>query len=204
MIEYLKLYLVLETKMLKVPLEEFIPAVIKGGVTCIQLRDKGRSSWEQFFVGQKVMKLLEGTDTLFVMNDRADIAATLGAKAVHLGAKDIPLADAKRIFPGNIYGYSCNNMDDINTAELADYIGVGPAFPTDTKADLRGLLSPEDIKALVAAANKPAVAIGGITKDNISKLNGIGLSGVAVSSAICASDDPYTAAKELWELADKL
>jgi len=204
MINYLRLYLILETKMLKCPLEEFIPAVVKGGVTCIQLRNKGCSSWEVFYIGQKVMKLLEGTDVLFVVNDRADIAITLGGKAVHLGAKDVPLAESKRLFPDLIYGYSCNNIEDIRTADIGDYIGVGPAFPTDTKADLRGLIGPSGIAELVAKTDKPAVAIGGITKDNISQLCGIGLAGVAVSSAICASDDPYKAAKELRELAEKL
>lgn len=93
-----------------------------------------------------VMKLLADTDVLFVVNDRADIAKTLGAEAVHVGAKDIPLSVAKKTFPEMIYGYSCNNEEDIETAKLADYIGVGPAFPTSTKEDLRGLLNPDGIK----------------------------------------------------------
>lgn len=189
--------------MLKLPLDEFIPAVVKGGVTCIQLRDKGKSSWERFFVGQKVMSLLEGEDVLFVVNDRADLAKTLGAKAVHVGVKDVPLADAKRTFPEMIYGYSCNDEADIKTAELADYIGVGPAFPTDTKADLRGLLKPEGIKHLMSLTDKPAVAIGGINAGNVMQLKGSGVCGVAVSSAICAADDPYMATKQLRDLVDE-
>ena len=201
---YLKLYLVLETKMLKCPLEEFIPAVVKGGVTCIQVRDKGFTAREQFDTGKKVMELLDGSDVRFVVNDRADIAAALGAGAVHVGAKDIPLADVRKVFPGMMFGYSCNTAEDIKTAESADYIGVGPAFPTDTKADLRSLIGPSGIAELLKLTDKPAVAIGGIGRENISQLYGIGLSGVAVSSAVCAAGDPYKAASELRELAEKL
>lgn len=202
--KYLKLYLVLETGMLKMPLEDFIPQVVKGGVTCIQLRDKGATSRELFDRSKLVMELLKGQDVLFVVNDRLDIALTLGAKAVHVGIKDVPLAEAKAKFPEIIYGYSCNNMDDVSTAKDAEYIGVGPAFPTSTKADLRGVIGPEGIAKLVAEANKPAVAIGGIGISNIAQLNGTGISGVAVSSAICASADPYGAASALREQAEKL
>jgi len=200
---YLKLYLVLETGMLKMPLEEFIPAVVSGGVTCIQLRDKGASSREMFDRGRIIMKLLEGEDVLFVVNDRLDIALTLGVKAVHLGVKDVPLADAKEKFPGMIYGYSCNDMEDVKTAQMADYIGVGPAFLTDTKADLRGLIGPEGIAKLAAEAGKPAVAIGGIGASNIAQLKGTGVTGVAVSSAICASADPEKAASLLREQVER-
>jgi len=201
--KYLKLYLVLESWMLKMPLEEFIPAVVKGGVTAVQLRDKGRSSWEQFFVGQKVMKLLEGEDVLFVVNDRADIAKTLGAKAVHLGANDVPLENAKKIFPEMAFGYSCNSLTDVENAVKADYIGVGPAFHTDTKADLRKVIGPEGIAELTAASGKPAVAIGGINSANAHLLSGTGVKGVAVSSALCASEEPEKAAAELREIVEK-
>lgn len=202
--KYLKLYLVLESGMIKMPLEEFIPAAADGGVTCIQLRDKGRSSRELFDTGRRVMELLKGRDVLFVVNDRADIAHVLGAKAVHVGVKDVPLAGIKASFPGMICGYSCNDAEDIKTAELADYIGIGPAFHTDTKADLRGLLHPSGIKELLKMTDRPAVAIGGINAGNIMQLKGTGVSGVAVSSAVCASDDPYRAAEMLRQMAEEL
>lgn len=202
--DYLRLYLVLETDMLKCPLEEFIPAVVEGGVTCIQLRDKGHTVKEHYDLGRKIQKLLEGKDVLFVINDRVDLAAALDAEAVHLGIKDLPLGKAKEKFTEFTYGYSCNDMADIETAKLADYIGVGPTFATSTKKDLRGVIGPEGIKRLVASTEKPAVAIGGIGERNISELKGIGLSGVAVSSAICASENPYEAAKLLRAQAEEL
>jgi thiamine-phosphate pyrophosphorylase len=201
--KYLRLYLILETGMLKMPLEEFIPAVIDGGVTCIQIRDKGAASAEMFATGKRVMELIDGRDVLFVVNDRLDIALTLGAKALHLGVKDIPIAAVKAKYPEMIIGYSCNNAEDIMTAQIADYIGVGPAFPTSTKDDLRGLIGPAGIKELVLSAGKPSVAIGGISTDNIDHLKGAGVSGVAVSSAICASADPCEAAKILRAKVEK-
>lgn len=200
----LKLYLVLETQMLKKPLDVFIPEVIKHGVTAVQLRDKGLTAREQFETGRKLTELLDGTGVLFVVNDRIDLARCLGARTVHLGVKDIPLKTAKTVYPDMIYGYSCNTEEDIETAKLADYIGVGPAFMTGTKKDLRPVISPEGIARLVKLTAKPAVAIGGINAENIHTLYGAGLSGVAVSSCICAAEDPARAAAELREKAEKL
>lgn len=202
--KYLRLYLVLESGMLKMPLEEFIPAAVEGGVTCIQLRDKNFDASVRFDTGLKVMELLKGRDVMFVVNDRADIAKALGAKAVHVGVKDVPPAQLKKTFPDMIYGYSCNNAQDIETAKTADYIGVGPAFFTDTKADLRGLIGPDGIKELLQRTDRPAVAIGGIKAENIMQLKGTGIKGAAVSSAVCAAEDPYRAAKILREMADEL
>jgi len=202
--QYLKLYLILETDMLKMPLEEFIPQVIKGGVTAIQLRDKKSTLKERYETGAKLKQLLEGEDILFVINDRIDLAIALGVENVHLGIKDIPLEAAADTFPYSLFGYSCNCQNDIKTAATADYIGIGPAFHTDTKSDLRPVIGPEGIKSLLEGFNRPAVAIGGIHAGNILELKGSGIEGVAVSSAICAAEDPFEAAKELRELAEQL
>lgn len=201
---HLKLYLVLETQMLKKPLEVFMPEVVKNGVTAVQLRDKGMSAREQYETGLKLTQLLTGTDVLFVVNDRIDLARCLAARAVHLGVKDIPLKKVKETYPDMLYGYSCNTVDDIETAKLADYIGVGPAFMTGTKKDLRPVIAPEGIAELIKLTSKPAVAIGGINAGNIHTLYGCGLAGVAVSSCICAADDPARAAAELREKTEKL
>jgi thiamine-phosphate pyrophosphorylase len=202
--KYLKLYLVLESGMLKMPLEEFIPAVIEGGVTCIQVRDKGFTAREQYDICLKVKELAGGSDVLTVVNDRADIAAAAGIHAVHVGIKDIPLNLVKKTFPQMITGYSCNDTNDIETALQADYIGVGPAFFTGTKADLRPVLGVSGIRALLEKTDKPAVAIGGINAENVLQLKNCGLAGVAVSSAVCASADPYMSARMLRERAEEL
>lgn len=188
----LKLYLILETDMLKMPLADFIPQVVDGGVTAIQLRNKFGTARENYEIGLSLQSLLNGTDVLFVVNDRVDMAAALSCPNVHVGIKDLPIDVVKQQHPDWVVGYSCNNTDDIQTANgaSADYIGVGPAFSTDTKKDLRGVIGPDGIAALVAKANMPAVAIGGISVDNVDQLSGCGLAGVAVSSAICATTEP--------------
>jgi thiamine-phosphate diphosphorylase len=202
----LRLYLILEESLLKVPLDEFIPAVIEGGVTAVQLRNKGFSVEHNLRTGQKVMALIEGKGILFVVNDRIDLAIALGAEAVHLGVKDIPLAAAVRTWAGMVYGYSCNSTADLKTAVEggASYIGTGPAFYTGTKKDLRPVISPEGIRAIAEESPLPAVAVGGINSGNILELKNCGLAGVAVSSALCGSADPYIDAKKLRELAEAL
>jgi thiamine-phosphate pyrophosphorylase len=200
----LKLYLVLETDMLKMPLEEFIPQVVENGVTAIQLRDKNRNIRQRFETGQKLKQLLAGKDVLFCINDRIDLAMALEVDCVHLGVKDIPLHAAAESFPYMLYGYSCNCKEDIQIASTADYIGIGPAFFTGTKSDLRPVIGADGIKSLLEGFNRPAVAIGGINADNILDLKGSGIEGVAVSSAICAANNPAEAARILREKAEQL
>lgn len=202
----LKLYLILETDMLKMPLEQFIPQVIDGGVTAIQLRDKKKPIREKFETARKLMGMLEFRDVLFCINDRVDLAATIGAESVHVGVKDIPLDAVMNRFPELTIGYSCNTMDDlsyINRCRPA-YFGVGPAYFTGTKDDLRPVIGVEGIAQIVAGTDIPAVAIGGINAENAGNLKGIGLAGIAVSSALCAAENPYEAARALRAVVDTL
>lgn len=204
--DYLRLYLVFEEDMLKVPLDEFIPAVIDGGVSALQIRSKNMDVANRLICAHRIMELIEGENVLFVVNDRIDLALSLGAEVVHLGFKDIPIKKAVDTWSEMVFGYSCNSVQDLETAVLggASYIGVGPAFNTSTKKDLRVVIGASGIKNIVEQSPLPAVAIGGINETNMSQLFGIGLSGVAVSSALCASENPYKDAKRLRELAEQL
>jgi len=201
----MKLYLILETDMIEFPLKEFITSVIKGGVTAIQIRDKFGFLQDKMNTGIMLKKMLP-EDFLLCVNDHVDMAASLKIPCVHLGIKDITIEKARAIYPDSLYGYSCNTLEDVQTAldMKADYIGMGPAFPTGTKKDLRDVIGPEGIQELANAAGLPCVAIGGISKLNAHELMGRGIDGIAVSSAICASKDPYRAASELREIAEKL
>lgn len=202
-VKYLKLYLVLETEMLQIPLKHFVEEVASAGVTAIQLRDKNLDINQRFKNGEIVLKSLKNKDVLFVINDRIDLALSLGVKAVHLGAKDIPLKVAKEKFKDFVFGYSCNNLNDLITAKDAgaSYIGVGPAFWTDTKKDLRKVLGPEGIKSLLSHTDIPAVAIGGISSENVHLLKKTGISGIALSSAVCKSKTPGA---EILKILSKL
>ena len=201
--KYLKFYLILETEMLQMPLETFIDEVVSAGVTAIQLRDKNLDVNQRVKNGEIILKSLKNRDTLLVINDRIDLALSLGVNAVHLGAKDIPLKVAKEIFKEFTFGYSCNNLEDLLTARDAGahYIGVGPAFWTDTKKDLREVLGPDGIKNLLSNTNIPAVAIGGISSENVHLLRNTGICGIAISSAVCKSKTP---GKEVLKILSKL
>ncbi len=204
--DFLKLYLVFESCMLKLPLVEFMQQVIEGGITAFQIRDKGVDFRKQYENAELISEYLKNTDIPLIVNDRVDLARIINADGVHLGTKDIPLAKAKEFFPEFFYGYSCNSLSDAVFAEEceADYIGIGPVHNTQTKTDLQKVLSNEDIKKIVDTTNLPSVAIGGINAESINKLKGLGVDGVAVVSAICASEDPYKQTRILRELVEAL
>lgn len=195
---YLKLYLILETDMLKLPLEEFIVQAVEGGVTAIQLRDKKLTAKQRYENGLKIKEIIKDKDVMITVNDRLDLALTLGIDVIHVGVKDIPPYAIKELYPDMIVGYSCNNFEDLEVAEKSrvDYIGVGPAFATSTKEDLRDLIGPEGIKKIVSHTEIPAVAIGGIKLENCHLISNIGVKGVAISSELCMSTNPYETAKK--------
>jgi thiamine-phosphate pyrophosphorylase len=201
---YLRLYLILETSFLCIPLSDFTEQVIEGGVTAIQLRDKNRCEKERYETAIILKKLIRCRDVLFIINDSADIALMANANGVHLGVNDIPVQAVKKRWPKLILGCSCNDEEDAETSKYVDYVGIGPVFPTSTKANHRTILFPAGIKKLAAKVPKPAVAIGGINAETLPQLFDCGIAGIAVSSALCASEEPYNTAKELTGLLEKI
>ncbi|HCW93275.1 thiamine phosphate synthase [Flexistipes sinusarabici] len=204
--DFLKLYLIFESSMLKLPLDEFMEQVIKGGITAFQLRDKNVPARKRVENGKKAAEFCKVNNIPFIVNDRLDIARILAADGVHLGDKDIPLDIAGNKFGEFFYGYSCNNSDDVKHAAScnAAYIGIGPIFDTSTKRDLREILDKGKIRELAFAADIPSVGIGGINKTNVDSLKNTGLNGIAVVSAICASENPYRETRILRELVEDL
>lgn len=149
-----------------------------------------------------IKRITEYYQIPLIINDRLDIAAAVNAEGVHLGQKDLP-ADIARAVLGEekIIGVSANNLQDAIQAEIdgADYIGVGAMFSTLTKTDTKPV-TIEKLKEIRSAVKVPIVAIGGIKRSNITQLNGTGINGVAVVSAIIGSNNITTAAKELKAL----
>jgi thiamine-phosphate pyrophosphorylase len=197
--DYMKLYLVLETSMLKLPLGDFIIQAIEGGVTAIQLRDKTAPVSERYQTAKTIKKLIDGRDVLFIINNTADIAIAVGAHGVHVGINDLPPEVLRKAFPDLVVGYSCNNDEDCRTAISAGvhYAGVGPTFHTSSKADLRQVLGVDEVARLANSMDIPTVAIGGIDLNNIKKIHGT--SGIAVLSALCGSETPYDDAVKFIE-----
>ncbi len=177
---------------------DIVGRAVAGGVGVVQLRAKdagGRLFLEE---ARAVARLLEGRGVPFVVNDRVDVAALVPGAGVHLGQDDLPVAEARKLLgPGRLVGVSAHTPEEARQAERdgADYLGAGPAFPTRTKTDTAPPQTAESFRRITSAVSLPVVAIGGIDAGNVQTLRGLGLAGVAVSSAICLSPDPAAAAR---------
>jgi thiamine-phosphate pyrophosphorylase len=179
---------------------EVVDAVIEGGATMVQLRDKGgRCDREVYEDGLSLRGLCRTRGVPFVVNDRLDLAMALEADGVHLGQGDLPLAAARRLWRrGAIFGVSASSVEEALAAERegADYVGAGAVFSTATKADARclGLVGLAEIARL---ARIPVIAIGGIGIANAAATMASGCAGIAVVSALWSAEDPAAAAREL-------
>jgi len=179
---------------------EIVRDAIKGGITCVQLREKNCSTREFIDEARALKTLLRDTNIPLLINDRLDVALAVGADGVHLGQSDMPIADARRLLPpGAIVGISAESLEEAVTAEKegADYIGIGPVFATRTKTDTAPPMGPDGVKKIRAAVGIPIVGIGGIGPDNVKEVIAAGADGVSVVSAIVSARDPEDAARAL-------
>ena len=171
---------------------EIIEKLLLGGVKIIQQRYKDGSDKDHLKEAIKIKNLCEKYNSLFIVNDRVDIAIASNADGIHLGQEDIDILTARKLLGSSkIIGVSANNSKDITYAikNGCDYIGVGPVFKTLTKKN-KEPLGIEKIKALTRNINIPWFAIGGINKVNISSLKNHGINKVAVVSGLLNSEDP--------------
>ncbi len=171
---------------------EIIEKILLGGVKIIQHRFKKGNDKCHLKEAIDINNLCKKYNSLFLVNDRLDIALASNADGVHLGQDDIDIKTARKLLgPSKIIGVSANNSNDIDKAEKdgCDYIGIGPVFPTLTKKN-KEPLGVEKIKALTKDINIPYFAIGGINKLNISSLKNHGISKVAIVSGLLNSEDP--------------
>lgn len=198
----LSLYLVTEESIAIEELTKIIAESVSGGVSIVQLREKNNSSLSFYKKASALKQLLNELSIPLIINDRVDIALAVGADGIHIGQDDLPLPVVKKMVPEDmIVGVSVSTLEEALEAERngADYIGVGSVFPTKTKQDAT-LMALEDLGEICRGVSIPAVAIGGITADNISALSDSGLSGTAVVSAIMNADNPKTASESLLKI----
>lgn len=173
----------------------------KGGVTLIQLREKDRTTREYISLAQKVHKITQSYDIPLIIDDRVDVALAVDAEGVHVGQSDMPVKLARQLMgEDKIVGATAKTVPQALEAyeQGADYIGVGAIYPTTTKVKTV-LTSVDTLKEIVKAVPIKVNAIGGLNKDNIGVLNGSGIDGICVVSAIMKADNPCVAAKELRE-----
>ncbi len=179
---------------------------LKGGVTFLQYREKNLTGPELFEEAGKIQKLCAAYQVPFIVNDSVKLAKDMDADGVHLGQEDMCAAEARKLLgEGKIIGVSARTVQQALLAQEqgADYLGVGAVFPTGTKQNARPV-SFLQLKEICSAVSIPCVAIGGITRQNLAKLAGSGISGIAAVSAIFAEADVQKAAKELREEAEKI
>ena len=180
-------------------LYEQIEEALKGGVIIVQLREKQLSEDELVAEAVQIKELCRRYEVPLIINDNVDAALKSGADGVHVGIEDAPVSEIRRRAGDDfIIGATAKTTEQAKAAEAAgaDYLGVGAVFPSPTKKNAIRI-TPQDLREICGSVAIPAVAIGGITGDNVSEIKGGGMAGVAVVSAIFAAQDIQKAAAEL-------
>jgi thiamine-phosphate pyrophosphorylase len=187
-------------------LADVVKESLDGGVTMLQLREKTLEE-DKFLEEAKLLQTLCRERKIpFIINDNVDIAVAMDADGVHVGQSDMEALDVRaKVGPDKIVGVSAQTVEQALLAEKhgADYLGVGAVFPTGSKDDADDV-SYETLKAICEAVSIPVVAIGGISQENVSRLAGSGICGVAVISAIYAAKDICAAASKLKRATEEM
>ena len=170
---------------------EQIEDALKGGATIVQLREKKMD--EDSFVEEAiaVRDLCHKYNVPLIINDNVDVALKSKADGVHVGIEDAPVAEIRKRVPADfIIGATCKTVEQAKAAEDAgaDYMGVGAVFPSPTKTNAVRITN-EQLREIVSSVSIPAVAIGGISYENVCEIKGSSVSGVAVVSAIFSAED---------------
>lgn len=183
-----------------------VEKALKGGATFIQLREKELDEEHFLKEAKEIKELCKKYQVPFVINDNVEIALAADADGVHVGQSDMEAGDVRRkLGVDKIIGVSAQTVEQAVLAQEhgADYLGVGAVFHTGSKADADDV-SHEMLKAICDAVDIPVIAIGGISTDNVRKLTGSGICGVAVISAIFAKKDIENATRELKKIVEEM
>jgi thiamine-phosphate pyrophosphorylase len=185
--------------------ENITSAALAGGATVVQLRDKQASSRQLYEIALRLRGLLAGANIPLIVNDRVDIVLGADAQGVHVGPDDLPVAVARRILgAARVVGASAGTVAEAVDAERAgaDYLGVGPVYPTGTKPDAGAPIGLEGLRRIASSVTIPVVGIGGITVDNAGDVIEAGAAGVAVISAVAGAEDRVRAVQAIRRAVD--
>ncbi len=203
----LSLYAITDENLIgSMELERKVKEAIRGGATVIQYRAKKKSSRQMYLEAKKLREITKEYSVPLIVNDRLDIALSVGADGVHVGQNDLPVEEIRKIAGENfIVGLSTHNIDQVIEANEkdVDYIGFGPIFPTTTKENPEPVTGIGLLCKAVSISKVPAVAIGGIDENNVCDVVKCKPGGVAVVRAIFGKSDPYQAARKLKEKIKK-
>jgi thiamine-phosphate pyrophosphorylase len=181
---------------------ELAEAVLGAGAPLLQIRVKGASDRQRLALVAPLVELCHGHDALALVNDRADVCLATGADGVHGGADDLPVAALRRVVGADrLVGGTGRDPERAREleGEGVDYLGVGPAYATTSKAGLPDAIGPEMIAKVAGAVEVPVIAIGGVTVDRVAELRAAGAHGVAVIGAIASAPDPAVATRRFLD-----
>ena len=190
----------------KQSLAEQVAAALRGGVTCVQLREKELDEEQFLREAEEIFTLCKRYRVPFFINDNVALALRCHADGVHVGQDDMDVAEVRRLVGQEMMiGVSVHTVEEARTAAEggADYLGVGAMFATSTKTDA-SLVTKETLRAICDAVSIPVVAIGGINKSNLLELAGTGVDGVALVSAIFSAADIATECRLLYGLSQEM
>ena len=172
-----------------------VAAAVRGGATSVQVRLKTAAPREVVEITRAIMAKVA---VPVIVNDRADIALAAGAAGVHVGEADLPVTAIRSFAPAEfIIGASLGGDSELPNAKEADYVGIGPVFGSETKADAGTAIGVKGFERLKALVDQPAIAVGGITADRAMQIVVHGATGVAVINAIFSAEDPEQATREI-------
>ncbi|MCY1118399.1 thiamine phosphate synthase [Bacillus safensis] len=185
-----------------------VKEAIQGGITMFQFREKGEKALqgdEKKQLARQIQALCQEANVPFIVNDDVQLAIDLDADGVHVGQEDTNAKDVRERIGNKILGVSTHNLDEVKQAmkDGADYVGMGPVYPTETKKDTRSVQGVSLITEVRRHGLQiPIVGIGGITYDNAAPVIQAGADGISIISAISQSADPKKAAEELKSLVE--
>jgi len=199
----MRLYLITGDQGGEVETARIVEAALEGGASVIQLRKKTMAKGEQYSIARALRRLTQLHGALFIVNDHADIAIAADADGVHLGQDDLPPSAVRELpgFDGRLIGRSTHSLEQAKGAigEGADYLAVGPVYPTPTKAG-RPPVGTALVSDVAAIADRPFLAVGGINDENAPAVVEAGAGAIAVVRAVYDAADPAEAARRLREI----
>ncbi len=195
-----RLYLCLEARPHGRDPGSLLAAALRGGVDVVQLRDKEAGDAEILAAAAVFRRLCDEHGALFVLNDRPDLAVRVAADGVHVGQEDLPVAAARAIAgPELLVGLSTHAPAELDAAEGADYVAVGPVWATPTKEG-RPAAGLDYVRYAAAHAREPWYAIGGIDLERAPAVVAAGATRLCILRALRDADDPEAVARALHAL----
>lgn len=194
-----KLMMVTDRRRSARPLAETVRLAIEGGVDAVQLRERDMEGRDFHRLADELRKITREAGVKLIVNQRLDIAVAVGADGVHLGWRSLGVRDVHQLGGDHMLaGVSCHDAQQMREAEEAgaNYLLLGPVFPTPSKEGLVPAMGISTFKELCASTKLPVMGIGGVTEENAAEVIAAGAVGVAAISSLTAAEDPREAARK--------